>query len=462
VIPLPSKLLEAVSSPGGGKIALVLGAGCSVEWPTNIPVSSVCSTEIHRRLVADRILLDGDCENPADLSAVADAVFTKRNSQRDVVQRLRDECDLKLATPNDGYWIAAALLFEGVISSVVTLNYDLALSNALSGLGAGKVVGVVESPEDLVHQKAINLYYLHRNANAADPESWVLRTAALNVEWKGHWELIIANKVLAAPVVLFAGLGTPVAVLIESTKLLRAALPAATNLYLADPGDMATSKFFQALGLNAAHFIPSGWGALMEALSKRLLEEQIEKLGHSARRKIQEDNLPNEDITQLLATLQNMGIVRVGRLRALWLLYEKPYRVFDESILGLLADLLLALATMARVSGAEAVIVEDGRVEFKRAGRTVTSFIVASGNGHRAKLAVEAELQKRRTRYLQAPTGALVAGTSASWTTPPTPPKDIVEGEELKNDILRGPTALPLIHISELRDNHDLIRQVVP
>src|SRR5690242_18182891 len=142
-MPLPPELLQAVSSPGGGKVALVLGAGCSVEPPTNIPVSGVCSTEIHRCLVADGILQNGECVDPADLSAVADAVFNKRNSQRDVVERLRDQFGLKLATPNDGYWIAAALLCEGVISSVVTLNYDLALSTALSELGADKIVGVV-------------------------------------------------------------------------------------------------------------------------------------------------------------------------------------------------------------------------------------------------------------------------------------------------------------------------------
>ncbi len=461
-MPLPPELLQAVSSPGGGKIALVLGAGCSVEPPTNIPVSRVCSTEIHRQLIADGVLQNGDCKDPEDLSAVADAVFSRRNSQRDVVERLRDRYGLKLATPNDGYWIAAALLCEGVISSVVTLNYDLALSTALSELGAGAIVGVVERPEDLTQQKAINLYYLHRNANAADPELWVLRTDALNVEWQGHWEPIIANKVLAAPVVLFAGLGTPVAVLIESTKLLRAALPAVTKLYLADPGDMATSKFFQALGLDAAHFIPLGWGELMEALSKRLLVEQITKLGQAATLKIQEDSLPNENIAGLLTSLQNMGIVRVGKLRAHWLLYKKPYQVFTENILGLLADLLLALATMSRVSGTEAVIIEDGRVEFRREGRTVTSFIVASGNGYRGKLAVEADLQERRKKYSRSPTAAVVGGTSASWTTPPTPPKDIVDGEESKNDILRGPTALPLFHISELRGNHALIQQVVP
>jgi hypothetical protein len=117
---------------------------------------------------------------------------------------------------------------------------------------------------------------------------------------------------------------------------------------------------------------------------------------------------------------------------------------------------------MVRVSGAEAFIIEDGRVEFKRSGRTVTSFIIASGNGYRGKIAVEADVQERRRKYSQSPAAALVGGTSASWTTPPTPPKNIVNGGESKHDILSGPTTLPLFHISDLRNNHGLIRQVVP
>lgn len=458
---LPPELLQAVSSPGGGKLALVLGAGCSVEAPTNIPVSSICSNEIHRRLVADGVLQNGDCSNPGDLSVLADAVFSKRNSQRDVVERLRDQYGLKLATPNQGYWIAAALLCEGAISSVVTLNYDLALSTALSALGADKIVGVVERPEDLPHQKTINVFYLHRNANSADPELWVLRTSALNVEWKGHWELIIATKVLAAPVVVFAGLGTPVAVLIESTKLLRNALPGTTKLYQADPGNMGDSKFFKALSLDPSVYIQCGWGQLMDALSQRLSKEQIAQLEQAATRKIKEDGLTNENITSLLNALQTLGIVEFGKLRADWLLHDKPYRPFEASTPGLLADLLLALATMARVSGAEAAILDDGSVEFRRDGRVAASFIIASGCGHRGRQAVEAAVQSRRSQHRNCP-AVLVGGTSASWTTPPTPPKDIIQGDVPKQDILRGPTSLPLLHICELRDNYDLIHQVVP
>jgi hypothetical protein len=95
-MPLPSELLQAVSSPGGGRMALVLGAGCSVEHPTGIQVSTICSLEIHRLLVADGILEDDECAKPEDLSAVADAVFKKHGSQRAVVERLRDSYDMKL------------------------------------------------------------------------------------------------------------------------------------------------------------------------------------------------------------------------------------------------------------------------------------------------------------------------------------------------------------------------------
>jgi len=251
---LPPELLGAVASPGGGKIALVIGAGCSVEAPTGVPVSSVCSAEIHRRLVADGVLQEGDCADPTDLSLVADAVFAKTHSQRAVVERLLEQYDFKLATPNNGYLIAAALLCEGAISSVVTLNFDLALSNALSQLG-GRTVGVVESPAELQRQKTINVYYLHRNVNAADPEQWVLRTDALREEWRGNWEQIIATSVLKSPIVVFAGLGSPIGVLIESVKLLRNALPHATTLYMADPGERASSKLFAEFGLETSAYI---------------------------------------------------------------------------------------------------------------------------------------------------------------------------------------------------------------
>ena len=218
------------------------------EAPTCVPVERHCSAEVHRRLVANGVLQNGDCTDPTDLSLVADAVFEKNRSQRDVVELLREQYDLKLAPPNDGYRIAAAMLCEGTVSSMLTLNFDVALSTALSELGAGHMVGVIECPEDLPSQKNINVYYLHRNVNAADPETWVLRTSALNDDWIGNWRQVITTKVLAAPVVVFAGLGSPARVLIESAKLIRLAAPRTTKLFQIDPADRACLDVFSGIG----------------------------------------------------------------------------------------------------------------------------------------------------------------------------------------------------------------------
>lgn len=462
---LPADLLHAVSAPGGGKIALVVGAGCSVEHPTSIPVASDCSKEIHRQLIADDILQDGDCADPADLSVVTDAVFAKKNSQLDVVERFSDQYDLKGALPNDGYLITAAMLCEGVIASVVTLNFDLALSNALIQLGATRIVGVIESPDDLPKQKIINVYYLHRNANTADPELWVLRTATLQHDWKGQWEPIITTKVLTAPVVVFAGLGTPVSVLIASTKLIRQALPAATKLYQVDPSDKASSRFFQELALDASAYIRRGWCQFMDELSQRLMKEHTNQFKQAVDRKVRDDKLSNEDVTDLLTRMHALGLVKCGKLRAHWLLHEKPYRPLEADDAGLIADLFLAIAMMARVSGAAAIIVEDGLVEFHRNGRVVAVYLIASGCGHRGRSAIEAKMEQRRRQVRGRPAppiGVIISGTSDSWTEPVTPPTDVLRGDESGNDIVDEQAAFRMYHICKLRAHQNLIQQVVP
>lgn len=461
---LPTELLRAVSSPGGGKIALVVGAGCSVDAPTSIPVSGDCSLEVHRCLLEDGVLQNGDCADPKDLSLVADAVFAKTASQRAVVERLRDRYNLKFAPPNDGYLVAAAMLYEGAISSMITLNFDLALSGALTALGVGNIVGVVECPEDLPNQRAINIYYLHRNANAADPESWVLRTNTLTSDWRDHWEPIVATKVLSAPVVVFAGLGTPVTVLIASIRLLKTALPAATTVYQVDPANSADSRFFQALALAPSAYIQYDWRRFMDELSQHLAREHASRLLAAIQRKIVDDHLPSEDVEPLLERLQTLGLVALGKLRAHWLLHDTPYCPVEPTGLGLIADLVLALAMMTRVSGAAAVIFDNGLVEFHRGTRTAISYLLASGRGYRGRAAIEAAVAARRAQYRTHPVpprAVIVGGTSDIWNAPLTPPTDVVRGN-VTDTVLADTATLPLLHISELRANPTLVAQVVP
>lgn len=460
-MPLPHQLLQAVATPGGGRIALVLGAGCSIEQPTGLPSGATAARELHRLLTADGVLAAGDVHDPSDLSALADAVFAKTGSQRDLVQRFLDAYNLKRANANDGYLLVAAMLAEQVLASVVTLNFDLALVDALVNLGIGTDVAVIEKPADLPHQKLINIYYLHGSANAEDPDEWVLRTAALQHEWANTWQPIVAIRVLAAPVVVFAGLGTPVAVLIESTKLLKSAIPNAT-VYQVDVVPKADSRFAQELAITDGAYIQSGWRDFMQDLATRLMIEHRQQLANAANQKVQDDGLAPEDLTTSLDRLHELGLVTSGRIRAQWLLTSSAYCRATPDHHRLVADLLLAVATVARLSGTQAVIVEDSVIEFHRDNRVLAACLLSSGRGHRGRPSIEALIEQQRRRYRARAvsiSGAIVGGTS-EWGAVSTPPADVVRGD-VANDIVLGHAPLPLHHIAELRANPHTIQQVV-
>ena len=115
-------------------MVLVLGAGCSVEEPTDLPLSGDFAEDCHRRLCADGVLHDNEVSDHRDLSAVADAVSLKTGRQRDFVDRFPIG-DFHGARANEGYKIMVALLLEGALTDAMTLNFDLAAPHALSDSG---------------------------------------------------------------------------------------------------------------------------------------------------------------------------------------------------------------------------------------------------------------------------------------------------------------------------------------
>jgi hypothetical protein len=171
-VTVPAVVLAAVAHPGGGRLVLVLGAGCSYESPTDLPLSRPLAEEAHRRLVLDGVLAQGECNDPTDLSCVADAVYARRGRQRELVDVLPRQ-QMRFAMPNEGSLIAAALMLEAVVSYLLVLNYDLSIPNALAQLGARDEVQVLRGPEDHDQLGLVNVIFLHRNVDA-DPESWVL------------------------------------------------------------------------------------------------------------------------------------------------------------------------------------------------------------------------------------------------------------------------------------------------
>ena len=213
---LPSDLLQAISSPSGGRVVVVLGAGCSKEAPTSLPLGSELSEECYRKLVLDGILCEDEIADPNDLSAVADAVYSKTGSQRELIDRFPIN-KFRHAQPNEGYMNMAALLLEGALADAMTLNFDLAACTALSNLGAGTRVSTVTGPQDHASLGSTNLIYLHRDVNSP-PDEIILRSEELNDAWRDRWEEVVAQKVLGGPITVFVGLGTSISVLVETTS----------------------------------------------------------------------------------------------------------------------------------------------------------------------------------------------------------------------------------------------------
>lgn len=456
---LPAELLRQAADGGGSKIVLVVGAGVSLEAPTSLETGAAYARDAHRRLVQDGVLEKGDCADPSDLSVLADVVFEKgRGSQRELTRRLpRDEW--RTASPNRGHLLAAALLTEGVIQHVLSLNYDLAMQNAFSQLGNSNAVTFVHGPEDHGNVGSHAVIYLHRSVDQ-DEESWVLRKAALDDGWRGGWEEVIAATNLAAPLTVFVGLGSPAQVLTDSVQ--RLAMAAQSQFYLVDPNP--DSRFAAALGDNLTDTVPMYWTRFMEALANRVLAEQVEHLRVAGQSLLAEQSeLDPQNFEEVLEAMASLDLLRLGRNRARWLQEKFDYLgEGDRARRTCIADLLLGLGWVMRVLGASEVSF-DGESGARLSGQGVpdVSLTLLHGQGVRTWAALSSRLiasnnalpPQQRVRHV------LVAGlrSMAEFEI-----DDLIRGDT-SEDLIRGADTLIPIPIDDARlrfqDDSDSFRR---
>jgi hypothetical protein len=437
-------------------VALVLGAGCSFEAPTDLPLSKPLAEESHRQLVLNGVLDDGDCADPGDLSCVADAVFERCGRQRELVEVLPRK-RMRMARPNDGSQIAAALLLEGVANNVVVLNYDLSLPNALAQLGAEDEVQVLRGPEDHNELGLSNVVFLHRSVDA-DPETWVLRTATLTQDWENGWEQVIAQVVLGSPVVVFAGLGTRVGVLIETVRRIRKALPEGTEVVVADPKAREESAYAEELGLGDDRYVQAGWNAFARRLAQRLVAEHEAELRQACRTLHDRDGLEDHDSDGLCRRAARLGLIGLGRMRAQWLLSSREYAPARTTNAEHIGDLLLAVGTLESVLGASARLGDDGLVELWVEDRLIAVVRMGSGEGARRWSSLEQRIRSRRSRV--APTLGVVSGF-AGPSVSATPPADVVRGDAAPHTILGTANQFSILAADDIRNDPGLLRDLV-
>lgn len=469
---LPSDLLRAVSSPEGGKIALVTGAGCSFEHPTKLPLAWQCSEAAHERLVNDGILKAGDCSDPYDLSQLAEVVAQKTGSQKDLVMAL-PTTEFRNAKPNIGHLIAVALMVEGAVSNIVTLNFDLAFSHALSEMGIRNEVTVLKGPEDHALMGQRNLIYLHRNVDSPH-ESWILTQESLDEAWKDGWEESMAVFATVAPVTVYAGLGSSCGVLTYSSQKLQNSVNGRAVLLLADPGDPKKSRFVQEVGIEPHNCIRFGWIDFMSLLAQRFVQKVLTEVRSEGQVLAVREQwvASNEDYEKILApllitlysALESLGLLGLGQLRAAWFQEYDRYTTTDPQQIGALADLILAVAFILHHEPGSAQFHEDGTVSISFNSGTECRIVLASGWRKQLRWnSLETALKDRmrhRGKGAIMPQKVLASGVTGKKPSETTAPIDIV-GSTPSDNIIDACGGMLMWSIDDLREDPRIIQEIV-
>lgn len=438
---LPPDLLAAISADGGGRVVLVTGAGASMEEPTGLLSGRQYSEAAYARLVDDGLLADGDCADPGDLSLLADCVFDKTGSQAALTNRLPGQA-WRAATPNAGHWEAAALLIEGALRAVVTLNYDLALQTALAQLGMPPAVTICKGPEDHAQSSGRSLIYLHRSAESPEAD-WILRKSDLEDAWRSSWEELIASWLAGAPTVVFSGLGSPAAVLTETMS--RFGDIPQVRAYYVDP--YPDNAFRDALDARLVAVLAIGWSEFVRELSRRVARAQILALRTAAQRLIALRGDPEAFVTAGLCLLDGAGLLELGRLRAEWLVREKQYQHDNDGIeRDAIANVLIAIGLLARTAAGTPVLAGQSIVRISTADRTM-QFRCAHGSGNYSWGMIEDRI--RRVHGLPV-AGARVVLTAGVDEAIEELAENLVRAVE-DDDLVRGPDNYQRIDFSEVR-----------
>lgn len=393
VVSLPTDLIGALTSGAGGTIALVLGAGCSIDQPTGLKTAGAYSAIAYRRLVEARVIEEGCCD-PGDLGALADAVFAATSSQQALVDILKPE--LENAAPNEGHKIAAALLAEQVIGSIITLNFDRSLDAAIAEMARGERIAIVHAIEDIRGRTRFLVIYLHGNVESP-AEKWVLRKAQIDSSWE-EWQKYVVVEVALTPHVVFAGLGSATPVISDTVLKVNESLPAGKKIYQVDTVDSARNALAQTLKIDADDYVIACWTGFMRKVGETVAREFLHRLSERHPHFCFDNHHAEEDIVLTLSALPH-DLLELGRLRAAWFFDKSEYKMFRTTNVDHLVDIVRTVGIALRIAEAdECVLVDDG-MELRRDGNALARVFSCSGAGAAYWAKIEAEMHSRLSKF---------------------------------------------------------------
>ena len=439
-------------------MVFVLGAGCSVEPPTSLPLAPECSLAAHQRLVDDGVIAEGACADPSSLEDVADLVVATTGSKSDLVSRLPRQ-RFRLATPNRGHDILAALMDERIVRAALTTNFDFAINAALAKAGIDDVT-LIDGADDHQDLGNASVIYLHRSAYAPE-EEWVLTSDEVHKGWENAWNEMLAGAVLTAPAVVFIGMGTLVGVLLASATRVREAVPDARSVFQVDLMPREESKAFEVLRPEADNYIQMGWIAFAEELGERVNQQHLLELVASCEVLVSGNDWGDIDVQQIKDGLAAGGLLAFGSARARWFLEDGDYLAWRRIRPAWIAEFVIALEKSRIELAAEIGLAGDGTVAFTKDGRALGALGYLHGQSSMRWSQLHSELSHRQQRMgnqQETAEAFVVAGVEGLQPAQFSTPNDIVAQSE-PVDVM-APIADPRwLTVDQLREEPELLRQ---
>jgi hypothetical protein len=319
-------------------------------------------------------------------------------------------------------------------------------------MNAGADVSVITGPQDMGALGVVNLVHLHRDAHA-QPDEWILRTEQIETAWQDGWEELMTTRVMTTPVVVFVGLGTAAAVLVETTRRVREAVADHVTIHV-DPGNFGDSPFTDTLEIPEEHFVTAGWSEFMHELSDRVVVDQLERLRRAVEAFEGQHDLAHEDLDVVVGLLAQHDLLQLGEIRARWLLRREAYAPAKSVDPRLIAELVHAASLLARELDVVFVPESDGRLQMRRGAVVVGVAVLASGGGALDWPRFEAEalgaLSVRR-HMSSDPVLILAAGVNGSRDAI-APPEDLID-EQDPFDVATTRTQPLLLDVNQLRQD---------
>ena len=458
-LPIPHWLLDAAANCND-QLVMIIGAGCSKERPTSLPLASECAEEVYRKLTEDNVLAMDENLDSSDLSLVAQLAHEATGSNEALVKRLRPQKFVN-ARPNRGHRLAIALMLEGAVRDIVTLNFDLALSSAVSDIaGSTDLVSSILGPEQHDRLATRNIIYLHRSANAPY-DDWILTADQLD-EWKDSWEEIVVNRVAPTPNVVFVGLGAPANVLTHSIKQIGEVLEGNKNkICYVNPTNLDNSPFATELNVGNENHVKAGWCEFLEHLSDRVKRERLNSLINDVESVLEDFEHP-KNAERIATALGEGDLLLLGQLCARALQDSTArYRPVVDTDKGLVATLLAALETVAAEIEAPIMFSSDGvvRIQLEENGANIT-ILLGSGCGRRRFSAVAEEMLNECGSQHTGMT-ILLIGSCIDGKDPNSKLPGSLVGEDSPESLVGSALQTRLIDCTDLLQNPSLIDEAI-